>query len=228
MATYGSDDEQVEALKAWWKDNGSSLLTGVILVLAVFFGVRQWQSMQAAESAAASDLYQQLADLAVANLTSTVDEESLAAAESVYARLKAEHEASIYARYGALAIARFRVDQEQLAQAAAELQWVLDNPDGGFLREVDEELLLAARLRLARVRLAQDDAQAALSLLREANPGSFTSSYAEAEGDALFQLGQRDEARSAYQRALATNQSTNQVLLQLKLQDLGVSPTEVQ
>jgi len=228
LATYGSDDEQVEALKGWWQDNGTSLLTGVVLVLAVFFGVRQWQSMQAAESGAASDLYQQLADLAMANLTAPLAAENLVAARTVYEQLKGEYGSSIYVRYGALALARFHVDQGELDQAAAELQWVLDNPGGGWLRKVDEELLLTTRLRLARVRLAQDDAQAALALLRAVEPGSFAASYAEIEGDALLALGQSDEARTVYQRALANSLATNKIVLQLKLQDLGVSPVDVQ
>src|SRR5690606_17314578 len=107
-----------------------------------------------------------------------------------------------------------------------ELQWILDNPDLGFMKSVDDELLLTARLRLARVMIAQDQAQQALDLLRAVNPGSFASSFAEVEGDALLSLGQREQARDAYQRALAANISGNPGLLSLKLQDLGVGPQE--
>lgn len=224
MATYGSDEEQVEALKGWWKDNGNSVLTGIVVVLVVFFGTRQWQTMQAADSGAASELYQQIADLAASSLeqNQTIPAEALPAARSVYATLKADHADSLYTRYAALAMSRFHVEQGDLAEAAAELQWVLDNPGNGLLREVDEELLLTARLRLGRVRLAQGEAEAALALLQAVEPGTFASGYAEAEGDALYSLGRRDEALLAYQRALATSETGNNALLRLKLQDLGV------
>lgn len=228
MATYGSDEEQIEALKRWWNDNGTSLLTGVVIVLAVFFGVRQWQDSQAATSGAASDLYQQISDLALANMTQTVSEDDLLAAQAVYSTLKTEHADSIYTRYAALALARFQVEHNQLDMAATELQWVLDNPSLGVLSEADEELFLTARLRLARVKLAQGMAQEALDLLKAVEPGSFAGNYAEVEGDALASLGQPDAARAAYERALAANMTGNPVLLQLKLQDLGVSPVVAQ
>ncbi len=226
MATYGSDEEQIEALKRWWSENGTSLLVGIVVVLAVFFGVRQWQASQAANSGEASDLYQQIADLALANMTQTASEESVLAAQAIYASLKLEHPDSIYTRYAALAIARFQVEQNQLDLAAAELQWILDNPDLGMMSEADEELFLTARARLARIKLSQGMAQEALDLVRAVEPGAFASMYAEVEGDALMSLGQTEEARAAYERALETIATGNPVLLQLKLQDLGVSPVE--
>src|SRR5690606_10865388 len=140
--------------------------------------------------------------------------------------LKTDFDSSIYSRYAALAVAAFHVEQDQLDRAAAELQWVLDNPDLGFMKSVDEELMLTARLRLARVTIAQGDAQAALDLLTAAEPGSYAGSYAEVQGDALLSLGQRDEARAAYERALVANLSGNPGLLLLKLQDLGFNPRE--
>lgn len=226
MATYGSDDEQVEALKRWWQDNGNSLITGVLLVLAVFFGMRQWQAWQVADNAAASDLYQQISDLALARMTDSVTEEELFAAQAVYNQLKNDHTKSIYTRYAALAMARFQVDHEQLDLAAAELQWIVDNPGNSFRRKVPDELLLTARLRLARVKLAQGEAQQALDLLAAADARTMPSGYAEVEGDALVALGRRDDARAAYERALATNETGNPAILQLKLQDLGVSAVE--
>lgn len=226
MATYGSDEEQVEALKRWWSDNGTSLVTGVIVVLVVFFGVRQWQASQSATAGVASDLYQQIADLAVGNMTATVPDDALLAAQGIYATLKLEHTDSIYTRYAALAMARFQVERNELDLAAKELQWVLDNPDLALLSEPDEELFLTARVRLARIKLAQGMAQEALDLVRAVEPGSFAGSYAEVEGDALLSLGQTEEARAAYERALAALETGNPVLLQLKLQDLGVSPVE--
>ncbi len=226
MATYGEDEEQVEAIKRWWNDNGTSLLTGIAVVLVVFFGVRQWQGSQAATSGAASGFYQQISELALANMTQAISEDDLLVAQSVYSTLKTEHADSIYTRYAALALASFQVEHDQLDMAAAELQWVLDNPDLGLMQSADEELFLTARLRLARVKLAQGQTQAALDLLKAVEPGSFAGGYAEVEGDALLSLGQTDAARAAYERALAQANTGDPVLLQLKLQDLGVSPVE--
>jgi predicted negative regulator of RcsB-dependent stress response len=226
LATYASDDEQLEALKTWWQENGTSFLTGIAVVLALFFGVRQWQNSTVANDGAASDLYQQIANAASAKMSQAVTEDDLLALQSYYSQLKSEHESSIYTRYAALIMARYQAELNHLDAAAAELQWILDNPELGFLKSADEELFLVTRLRLAKIKLAQGEPQAAIDLLKTENIGNFASVYAELEGDALLSLGDREGAKAAYQRALAAITNGNPVLLNLKLQDLGVSPVE--
>jgi predicted negative regulator of RcsB-dependent stress response len=224
---YGSDEEQVEALKSWWKDNGSSLLMGVAIVLVAFFGMRQWQSSQTGSSGAASDLYQQLSQLAVSSVQTEVTAEQLQQADAIYQQLKNDFADSIYSRYAALAMAKFLVEKGDEARAATELQWILDNPKLGMLRKPEEELFMVARLRLARIKLSMGDPDAALALLKEVQPGSFNASFAELEGDILLEKGDADGAKAAYTRALASTEGVNPVLLQLKLQNLGVSPADL-
>lgn len=230
MADYASDEEQLEALKRWWKDNGTSLITGVVIVLAVYFGIGRFQDSQSSESGRASDLYQQLADLGVENMTAAISADSLLAAQSVYSQLKDDHADSIYSRYGALLMARFQVERNELDKAAAELQWILDNPKLGFLRDADPELSVIARLRLARIRLGQGDAPGALALLQsEPVDDAFIPGYAEVEGDIQMALGNRDAARAAYEKAFAALSASgtgNPTVLRLKLQDLGSNPSE--
>lgn len=228
---YDSDEEQLEALKRWWKDNGTSLLTGVVVVLAVYFGIGRFQDSQQSEAGRASDLYQQLSDLGVENMTAAISADDLLAAQSVYSQLKADHADSIYARYAALLMARFQVERNELDKAAAELQWILDNPDIGFMREADQELFTIARLRLARVKLGQGDAAGALALI-QAQPvqDEFLPGYAEVEGDIQLAMDNRDAARAAYQKAftaLRASGTGNPTVLQLKLQELGVNPSEL-
>lgn len=226
MATYAGDDETLEALKTWWQENGTSFLTGIAIVLALFFGVKQWQNSTAANNGAASDLYQQIANLSSAKMSQAVTEDDLLALQPSYSQLKNDYDSSIYTRYAALIMARFQAELNHLDAAAAELQWILDNPKLGLLKSADDELFLVARLRLAKVKLAQGQAQAAIDLLKVENIGSFASVYAELEGDALLSMGDREGAKAAYQRALAAVTNGNPILLNLKLQDLGVSPVE--
>lgn len=231
MADYASDDEQLEALKRWWKDNGNSLLLGIAVVLAVYFGVGSYQDMRSTDAGRASDLYQQISDLAVTNMNGAIPVDAFAAATRVHAQLKAEHADSIYTRYAALLMARFQVERNDLEQAAAELQWILDNPSLGFMQEPDPELFDIARLRLARVRFAQDDGAAALALLQSGPvPEEFIPGYAELEGDILLARGESEAAQAAYRKALtALNASGtgNPAILALKLQDLGVNPSDL-
>jgi len=227
LALDTTDEEQVEALKNWWKDNGTSLLTGVLVVLVVMFGYRKWQESQTQTVGEASDLYQQIAEMAVANAGKQITDDELLAAQNVYSQLKEQYASTVYSRFAALAMAKFHSDKGELDQAAAELQWLLDHQSMGFLKKADPELFLIARQRLARIRLAQGSAQAALDLVRGVNAGSFVASYSDTEGDALMQLGDKEGAKAAWQKALAATGEGNPVLLNLKLQDLGVSTVEI-
>lgn len=221
MASYESDEEQIEALKNWWKENGNSLLMGVVIVLVVLFGSRQWQSSQTATAEAASDLYESIVQLAaLGGQSSVIAEATIADLESSNQQLRNEYADSIYARYSALIMATMYVNQEDYDQAATELNWILDNPELGFMKSAEEELFLAARLRLARVKLAQGMAQEALDLVTAVEPGELEAGYSEVQGDAYLQMGQIDQARSAYERALSLNPE-NANFIELKILGIG-------
>ena len=216
MASYESDEEQIEALKRWWKENGGSLLTGTVIVLVVLFGSRQWQGAQLAKAEEASDLYENLIPLVADFQTNGLDDSGIATLEVFYNQLRNDHTDTIYTRYGAMLMASVYVAQENYDQASAELNWILDNPELGFLQKAEEELFLSARLRLARVMLAQGQAQQALDLIIAVEPLELVASYAEVQGDAYLQLGQIEQARSAYERAIAAGQGNNN-FIELKL-----------
>ena len=216
MASYESDEEQIEALKRWWKENGGSLLTGTVIVLVVLFGSRQWQGAQLAKAEEASDLYENFIPLVADFQTNGLDDSGIASLEVFYNQLRNDHTDTIYTRYGAMLMASVYVAQENYDQASAELNWILDNPELGFMQKAEEELFLSARLRLARVMLAQGQAQQALDLIIAVEPLELVASYAEVQGDAYLQLGQIEQARSAYERAIAAGQGNNN-FIELKL-----------
>lgn len=220
MASYANDEEQVEALKRWWQENGSSLLTGIVIVLVVLFGSRQWQGAQLAKAEAASDLYEDVVQLALLDQASALTAESMAQLERSYDELRNEFEDSIYARYGAMMMATVYVNQENYDQAATELNWIIDNPELGFMQKAEEELFLTARLRLARVKLAQGLAQEALTIVTEVEPGALAAGFAEVQGDAYLQLGQSEQARSAYERAISL-EPDNASFIDLKIRGIG-------
>ena len=221
MASYESDEEQIEALKNWWKENGNSLLMGVVIVLVVLFGSRQWQGSQLAKAEEASELYESISSAFLASAqTTALTEISITEMESSNEQLRSNYTDSIYARYGALVMASMYVNQEDYEQAANELNWILDNPDPGFMQSAEEELFLTARLRLARVRLAQGMAEEALDLVTAVEPGGLDAGFSEVQGDAYLQLGQTEQARSAYERALSLAPD-NANFIELKILGIG-------
>lgn len=220
MATYPDEDEQLEALKRWWQENGNTLLISVAVVVVALFSWNQWSSAREARAQEASDLYQQMMQTASFDPAEEISEEEYSTAESLHEQLRNDYGGTVYSRFAALFMARLLVDAGELDAAERELRWILDNPSLGFMQSVNEELLLAARLRLARVILAQGDAEQALALLEEVEPGEFAGGYAEVAGDAHMILGQEDQAQEAYERAARLGGGNN-VLVELKLRDLG-------
>ena len=55
MADHLEDDEQVEALKRWWDENGRSTIVAVILAVGGTLGWQQYQDWDAQQPAAAAD-----------------------------------------------------------------------------------------------------------------------------------------------------------------------------
>lgn len=219
VEAYTTDEEQLEALKNWWKENGKSIIIGVVLAVGAVFGWRAWQSYQHTMLEQASDLYEELVDATqISNISN--DEVKFATVTHLSGRLKNEFDSSTYASYAALLLAKTLVEKNELDGAVGELQWVLDrsNPE--------ENVYQIARVRLAKVLLAlggDDNANKALALFGSNMSSVYKASIEEIRGDLYFSLKQFDKAREAYSIALieAKRIGSNNPILQIKLNDLA-------
>lgn len=210
------EDEQLAALKNWWKKNGSSLVTGVALALAIVFGWKAYQNHVKETAEAASNRYQVLVQsLATLDPSQT---EAVAKVQLQAQELKAEHSDSTYAQYAALVLAKLAVQQNNLEQAEAELRWVLAH-------EPEAEIQRVATARLARVLTEQKRYDDAIALLSVPAGDAFFVYYQELKGDILSIAGQSQAARDAYQAALdqAEAEGQNAQLLKIKLADLATA-----
>ena len=218
MEQYRTEEEQVEALKKWWDENGRSTIVAVILALGLGFGWQGWQKHQEQQAAAASDSYQAMLQQLTGNESDADTAELVRLGEGI----KAEYPRSTYAQFAALHLARLAVLSGDLAKAEAELRWVLGRADKGS----DTQQL--AQLRLARVLASKGEQEQALSILESAEAGSYQAAYAVAKGDTLLMLGRNDEARAAYTSAMVLasrgGAQVNLAMVQQKLQSL--SPAE--
>lgn len=214
MAELRTEEEQVEAIKNWWKQNGSSLLLGVALAVALVLGWQAWQRYQTNKATEASINYQNLVE-AVLVLRSTPEDSAQSATASHLAQtLKSDFSDSGYAAMAALLMARVAVDAGDLEAALTELDWVRQNAD-------QEELKQLALLRSARVKLAQGDAEAARALLDAADQRHYVAVFNELRGDVYAALGQPAEARAAYDEALKTADRQAQSILRMKRDNLA-------
>jgi len=210
MAYDLQEQEQLEELKAWWKDYGRLVLLGVALGALAIAGFQGWRYYRHSQSLAAVALYEQLEQAERAGDRGKVRE--------LAGSIVTQYAATPYASFAALSAARASFEEGDLAQAKARLAWVVENARREELRDV-------ARLRLAGVLLDEKGHAEALKLL-EARPGeSMTALYADLRGDILLAQGNAAEARNAYQLALDRSEagSPYRATLQLKLDSLGES-----
>jgi predicted negative regulator of RcsB-dependent stress response len=209
VAELRTEEEQLEAIKRWWKENGTSLIAGVAIAIAGVVGWNAWQSYQDNQAEAASMRYQQLVSLADSGET---DE-----ARNLVGEITDNHGRTLYADLAHLIDARLAVEEGSLDEARQMLEGVIENSRRDYVKGL-------ARLRLARLQVAGSDAEAALDTLARDIPAALAAQQADVRGDALRALGRDDEARQAWQEALAVAEQNNQPIygVQLKLDDLGV------
>lgn len=210
MAYDLQEQEQIDELKAWWRDYGRLVLLGVALGALVVAGFQGWRYYRHSQSLAAVALYEQLEQAERAGDRKKVVD--------IAGEITAKYASTPYAAFAALTAARVSFEGGELPEARARLAWVVENARREELRDI-------ARLRLAGVLLDEKNHEEALKLL-EAKPGeSMTALYADLRGDILLAQGKPAEARSAYQLALDRSEagSPYRATLQLKLDTLGES-----
>lgn len=219
METFRTEEEQVEAIKRWWDENGKSTIAAVVLALAAGFGWQGWQGYQVDQRQAASDVYQ-----AMLQALSGAEQGAINHSQAIElaGELKKDYVGSTYAQFAALQLARIAVQDGNLATAEAELRWVLEKAGKGG------DIARIAELRLARVLASRSDSDQALAILGDAGDNPYAASYEAARGDILLAQGRDAEAREAYIRArnLATAGAIkpNINMLEQKLQSLSPVP----
>ena len=209
MEIYETEEEQVAALKDWWKGNGSSVITGVVTAIIIVLGWNFWQSYQQDKVLQASALYEQIIKAEKASQFESVDK--------MANRLDSNYNSTAYATYALLFAAKAKVEQQDLVGAKEQLQLAVMSSD-------DSELTHVARTRLIRVLLALQEYEQGLEIIAgvdQSSLGGFEAIYEELKGDLYVAMGRVGEARTAYQAALSAGQSSP--LLQFKLDDLTSS-----
>jgi predicted negative regulator of RcsB-dependent stress response len=214
VESYLDERERWEALLGWLRENGLSILAGVALAAVAFGGYRWWQGHRDQRDLNASALYAQME-----NAFGRGDEVSAFAAAG---ELERTYGSTPYADQARLASAGVFVQDGELGRAAGELRVVMLHPH-------DPILGLIARLRLARVQIAQHRAKEALATLDAVKPGAFATRYDVVRGDAYYALGERAAALAQYRLARATDPGgeTDKHLLSLEISDLAANPSQI-
>lgn len=218
---YDTEEEQVEALKRWWKENSTSTIVGVVMGMVIILGWNYWQDHKKAQAAQASAAYAQLLkaldddskDGGSKATQGAVADNKNDSVEKLAERLQEQFKGSEYAEFSGLLQAKLKAQQGDLAAAKQILTTIASGPN--------KQLSNIAKIRLVRLMLATGEYEQGLQLINEVDAkeaASFSANYDELVGDLYVALDRLDEARTSYQNALRNGQPSP--LLQFKIDDL--------
>ena len=211
MDNYETEEQQVEALKKWWKENSTSLIFGLLVGVTALFGWRYYIDHKHVHSVQASDMYMQVLQGASLN---TPDDSTL----DIHNGLLNEYSDTPYAALASLVLARSEYEKNNVDAAAAQLELAVKHAS-------DEEIKQVANLRLISIYIEQkkfDEASAALNTPHQA---AFDAQYEELKGDLYVAMGDKAQARIAYDKAIELQGFSASKWLKLKRQDLGDTGT---
>lgn len=209
MALDLEEQEQVEELKAWWKQNRGMIATVVVAVAVGFVGWQGWRWYHASQSAQASALYETLTKAVQANDAKALRDSAGTLVES-YPR-------TLYASMGALVAARYYFDRNDLKSAKAQLAWVIERAPSPDFKDL-------ARLRLAAVLLDEKAYDEGLKTLDAKPADAYEAQYAALRGDLLVGKNQVQPAKDAYKLALEKAGGTDSQFtesVRMRLEALG-------
>lgn len=204
-----TDEEQVEKVKSWLKENGMSIVFGIIIGVGGIGGYNYWIQYQEGVAVEASGHFEQMLVALERDDTDSLRQH----AET----LIADYASTEYALMARLALARSHVGNGDFEQAELALQEVVGSA-------ADTPLAFVARTRLAAVQIQQEKYDAALATLAIDFPNAFNARVDELRGDAYALQGRIAEALEAYRSAQAGDPGpADGEFLQQKIDDLGAS-----
>ena len=202
------EQEKLDALKAFWKENGRLIIAAALAFVVGLSAVQGWRYYSRTQAQAASALFARLEEARRNN-----DDKDI---RRLGGEIVDGDGRTAYGPRAALVVAGADYAAGDRDAAAARLQWVVDHAG-------DEEVVAVARLRLAGIRLEEKKYDEALRLLDARTTEAFVPQYADLRGDVLVAQGKLAEARAAYRLAVEKSgeQSQWRSLVQLKLDALG-------
>ena len=204
MEQYETEEQQVEAIKRFWKENGVALVIGAVLGLGGLLGWRYYNDSQIVAKEQASFAYEKAS-------------EELLKGEAGFGQAKTfvdNHSGTGYAMLMSLEMAQQAIERKDLTEAAKQLEFVANNAKLSAVQAV-------AQLRLARIQIEQGELDLALASAQKVSDEAFKAQSQEVKGD-VYQAQQLfDKARAAYSTALETN-ARDQVL-KMKLDNLAIA-----
>lgn len=203
MELYDTEEQTVEAIKDWWKQNGTAVVIGAVIGLGGLFGWRYYHNSMVAEQESASANY--------TKIVQTLTAQGVKADQDIQNYIDANKDTQ-YAVLAATQLAKVQIEAGKLDDALTQLQWAQQHTDDAALSSV-------ITFRVARVQAELGKYDEALKTLEGIKDQSLTGRVAELRGDVLMRKGDKAGAYTAYTEAQQAHDASQ--TLQMKLDDLA-------
>ena len=204
MEIYSTEEQQVDAIKQFWKDYGTSIVVGAVVGLGGLYGWNTYSDMKVTAAEKASESFQSIVTQSANPAALLVQAESFTS----------EHDQQGYHALLELMVAKSAVEAGDLAKAEASFTKVIAAEPGSGLGMV-------AMIRLARIQAEQNNLGMALATLEQVTDKAFASQREELKGDFLVRQGDLDKAKLAYQAAVDNGGAIASPALTMKLDNLN-------
>ncbi len=187
MDDYLDEKEQIEEIKSWLKENWLALVAGVIVGFGGLFSWNWYQdSVYESNTQALAIFDQAQQELTLGNFDSAL---------ALLQNLRSDYNSSPYTDFLGLLYSTYLLSNGNTADAAVEIEYVLNNTTDDYLR-------LIATWRLARVNVEITNYDRALELVQNKNH-TLSANFTELEGDVYFFRGEFDLASNTYMSILS-------------------------
>lgn len=207
MNEYETEEQQLEALKRWWKENSTSLIVGLFVGVSSLFGWRYYVDNKNVQSVQASDIYMQVMQSAALQ---KVDDTTI----DLNNKLINDYSDTPYAALSSLALAKSEYEKENVDAAVAQLELAIKHANDDVIKQI-------ASLRLVSVYIEQKKYEQASALLNKPHDTAYDAHYEELKGDLHSAKGEIPQARMAYDKAIDLQGLGANRWLKLKRQNLG-------
>ena len=204
MAYSIEEEQEINQLKDWWKENGKTIIVAFILGVGGMFGWRYWQAHQAEQIAQASAQYDAL-------IYSTQQDEQ--AKKANIEQFVQANSKTAYAVFALLDEAKKAAEKQDFAAAEANLNQALTQSQ-------DEVLISIVALRLSSVQFQLGQLDNALTTLHQVKGESFNARKAILTGDIQVAKGDKVAAKKSFEQAQQSGSQLEQQMAKMKLNNL--------
>ena len=204
MAYSIEEEQEINQLKDWWKENGKTIIVAFILGVGGMFGWRYWQAHQAEQIAQASAQYDALI------YSAQQDEQAKKANIEQFVQANSK---TAYAVFALLDEAKKATEKQDFTAAEVNLNQALTQSQ-------DEVLTSIVALRLSAVQFQLGQLDNALTTLNQVKGESFNARKAILTGDIQVAKGDKVAAKNSFEQAQQSGTQLEQQMAKMKLNNL--------